>query len=310
MQTKEFQIFLSKINTLTSIQENQVKSLIKKRCDIHTVETLFTEIDFCPHCKSEDFYKWGINARIQRCKCKSCNKTFNALTNTPLARLRQKEHWNEFSKDLILGQTVSFCAKHNHISNTTSFRWRHRFLKTISDIKSKHLHGIVEADETFFLQSSKGNHHLKRKARKRGSGATKRGLSTQQIPVLISRDRNGNMSDAILKSANEKALIKSLLPILDNDVLLCTDGNNIYKAFAKHFNFIHKSINISAGEHTKGAYHIQNVNSYDSQMKTWFKRFHGVSTKYLKNYLGWIRMLDMNKNLTSTQLLRMATLRI
>ena len=118
------------------------------------------------------------------------------------------------------------------------------------------------------------------------------------------------MSDAILKSANEKALIKSLLPILDKDVLLCTDGNNIYKAFAKHFHFEHKSINVSAGEHVSGAYHIQNVNSYDSRMKTWFKRFHGVATKYLKNYLGWIRMLDMNKDLSSQKVIRLAALRI
>ena len=45
-------------------------------------------------------------------------------------------------------------------------------------------------------------------------------------------------------------------------------------------------------------------------MKTWFKRFHGVATKYLKNYLGWIRMLDINKDLSSQNVLKMATLRI
>jgi len=111
-----------------------------------------------------------------------------------------------------------------------------RFLETVSNKKS-HLHGIVEVDETFFLEPKKGSYSLKREARQRGSGGTKRGLSLQQIPVLIEKDRNGNISNAVLKKVNEKALIKSLLPILGKDVLLCSDANNIYKAFTKHFHF-------------------------------------------------------------------------
>ncbi len=42
----------------------------------------------------------------------------------------------------------------------------------------------------------------------------------------------------------------------------------------------------------RGAFHIQNVNAYDSRLKGWMKRFHGVSTKYLKHYLGWRRLLE------------------
>lgn len=310
MHTKEFQIYLSKIDTLSHTQENHLKSLLHKRCNIKSIENLFNNINSCPHCKSQDFYKWGINAKIQRYKWKECNRTFNALTNTSLAHLRLKEHWNSFTQDLIEGKSIESCAKHNHISNNTSFRWRHRFLTSISKLKDKHLHGIVEADETFFLQSSKGKRNLKRIARRRGSGARRAGLSSEQIPVLIVRDRSGNMSDSVLKKANEKALIKSLLSILDKDVLLCTDGNNIYKAFTKHFKFVHKCINVSKHQYVNGAYHIQNVNAYNSRLKTWFKGFYGVSTKYLSNYLGWKRVLDKNKNLSSQEMLRMASIRI
>ena len=39
-------------------------------------------------------------------------------------------------------------------------------------------------------------------------------------------------------------------------------------------------------------YHIQNVNAYDSRLKLWMKRFHGVATQYLENYLGWRRWLE------------------
>ena len=30
---------------------------------------------------------------------------------------------------------------------------------------------------------------------------------------------------------------------------------------------------------------------------------HGVATKYLESYLGWIRLLDREKNITARQLL-------
>lgn len=39
-------------------------------------------------------------------------------------------------------------------------------------------------------------------------------------------------------------------------------------------------------------YHIQNVNAYDSRLKQWMQRFHGVATRYLENYLGWRRLIE------------------
>ena len=54
----------------------------------------------------------------------------------------------------------------------------------------------------------------------------------------------------------------------------------------------HHPINIQQGRRVDGAFHIQNVNAYDSRLKSWMRRFHGVATKYLGNYLGWRRMLE------------------
>ena len=49
----------------------------------------------------------------------------------------------------------------------TAFRWRHRFLRLIAEHRAQHESGIVEADETFFLESFKGQRKLPRVARKR-----------------------------------------------------------------------------------------------------------------------------------------------
>jgi len=53
------------------------------------------------------------------------------------------------------------------------------------------LRGIVEADETFVLSTRKGERNLDRKARRRGGKASKRGLSHEQVPVLVAADRSG-----------------------------------------------------------------------------------------------------------------------
>ena len=39
-------------------------------------------------------------------------------------------------------------------------------------------------------------------------------------------------------------------------------------------------------------FHINNVNAYHGRLKEWMRRFHGVATKNLPNYLGWRRALE------------------
>ena len=64
-----------------------------------------------------------------------------------LADIRQKPHqWH----------TVAVSAKRCGIAGSTAFRWRHRFLAGINSTAEK-LTGIVEADETYFLESRKGD---------------------------------------------------------------------------------------------------------------------------------------------------------
>ncbi len=311
MQTKEFRAFQTQIEQLTPQQRKQTIKQLQKRCDIDTVETVLDSVESCPHCKSIKLYRWGINAGIQRYKCKSCNKTFNALTNTPLARLRHKEQWSNYAQDLIDGVSIQSAAIHCGVAVSTSFRWRHRFLKGPLSLKATHLEGIVEADETFFRESHKGERDLECKARKRGGKASKRGLSKEQIPVLIVRDREGHTTDAVLDSASENEISKIISPLIDEDILLCSDGNRIYQKFAKKLHLTHKIINASAGEHTKeGAYHIQNVNAYDSRLKNWMRHFNGIATKYLDSYLGWMRMLDREPDITPQRVLAMSASRL
>lgn len=47
----------------------------------------------CPHCNNGEVVRWGHASDLPRYRCKSCLRTFNALTRTPLANLRMKDKW-------------------------------------------------------------------------------------------------------------------------------------------------------------------------------------------------------------------------
>jgi len=54
----------------------------------------------------------------------------------------------------------------------------------------EHFDGIVEIDETYFLYSQKGQRGITdRKPRKRGGKSKHRGISHEQVCVLVARDR-------------------------------------------------------------------------------------------------------------------------
>ena len=247
----------------------------------------------CPHCGNQKVVRNGNADGLQRYKCRECGRTFNALTGTPLARLRQKGKWLDQAEVLRDGVTITQAAARLNVARSTAFRWRHRFMILPKTVQAQALRGIAEADETFFLRSNKGQRKLDRKPRKRGGSASKRGLSKEQVPVLVARDRSGGPADFILEADSKANIIAALKPILASDAILCTDGSSVLAAAAKVIGVTHRPVNLSAGQRViAGVYHIQNVNAYDSRLKNWIRRFHGVATKYLDSYLGWFRTID------------------
>jgi len=247
----------------------------------------------CPSCEGEHCYRWGHQAGLQRFRCRSCGRTFSALSGTPLARLRRKEHWLTFGESLRNGLTVRASAALCGVDKNTSFRWRHRFLTLPSTAKASHLPGIVEADETCFPHSCKGQRHLDRPPRRRGKQIHTRGTGKDQVPVWVVRDRSGATADFKLDATDSEALEPPLRAVMAQDAILCSDGGAVYRAVASKLGVAHRPVNLAAGIRViAGVYHIQNVNAYDSRLKLWMQRFHGVATKYLENYLGWRRWLE------------------
>lgn len=305
MREGHFQALMKQLSELTPSQRQRLEEQLTMSVDAERVHKLIEqsmgEEICCPHCEADRPRRWGCVDGLQRYRCRACLKTFNALTGTPLARLRNREKWLSYSKELARGSSVRQAAKAVGVNRNTSFHWRHRFLALPQNQSPAQLTGIAEADETFFLQSFKGvKRGLKRKARKRGGKAKKRGTSAEQVPVLIARDRAGATFDVVLASPNTEEITRALHGRLSPDTVLCADGAAAYRHFAASEGIMLKAVNLSAGIRVReGVFHIQNVNAYDSRLKGWMHRFHGVATAYLPSYLGWRRMIERHANAPS-----------
>lgn len=264
----------------------------------------------CPHCGViGDFVKDGMDNGRQRFWCRGCNKTFNAMTGTPFARLRQREKHHAYAQQMLDHKSIPETAEKLNISWETAWRWRHRILRNISLRQPVLLTGVVEADETFFLECFKGQRKgMHRPSKKRGMPATKPGLSSQQIPVLTAMDRTTKALLSVkVPTRRAKDISLVLTPKLAGDAVLIADGHRAYRAIGKVQSIEVRVVPADPKHRTVGALHLNNLNRYHKGLKEWMIPFHGVATKYLDIYLGWHRLVDSEKpGITAQQLLRLA----
>ena len=169
---------------------------------------------------------------------KSCGRTFNALTKTPMAHLRQEGPLARSRPSDDRGQEPDEDRGALRRSSETAFRWRHRFLRAPASDKPRALRGIVEADETFILESFKGRwSDLPRKARKRGGTARHPGLHQDNIPILVARDRKGATFDAVLPQVDSASVGAALASVITPGNHLIGDGGKAIAAFARRAGF-------------------------------------------------------------------------
>lgn len=295
MDTPAFQHWLSQLPRLNARQKRLLRDRLHQPPRQDALHDTLPAPVACPHCAASaaQLAPWGWSRGLRRYRCRSCRRTCNTLTATPLARLRRVACWQTYAQALIEGLTVRAAARRCGISKNTAFRWRHRFLALAAQHHDTRETGIVEADETFFLESFKGQRHLPRPPRQRGGVGKTRGTGPEQIPVMVVRDREGHTADFLLDKLDAQHIQDALSPLVDQEAVLCTDGASVYSAFARRYGITHQVVHARPGQRVRaGAFHIQNVNAYHSRLKGWMRRFHGVATRYLVNYLGWRRMLE------------------
>ena len=132
-----------------------------------------------------------------------------------------------------------------------------------------------------------------RRPRRRGGKAKHPGLYFETIPILVARDRQGATVDAVLPNVDSASIAAAFDGLVTPANRFVCDGGKAIVAFARRAN-IPVHLVPAPGKPSPEApdLHINNVNAYHGRLKEWMRRFHGVATKNLPNYLGWRRALE------------------
>lgn len=325
-----FQFF--KGTTVRSIEEMMADArLISASDELRCEDQANPAVYRCPYCGKSHYVKDGRDHKgQQRYKCKECGKSFkprsmSIFTNAKLSIAEVYKLIGHFLDGISVRKTAALTG----LNPTTVFFWRHKLDDLLLYMMgSQKLSGTIEADETYFEISYKGNHskdgfHIPRTATKvnpdgttetvqriyhrgaKGQKSTdnrkgiksKRGLSSDLLGIPCAVDRNGRSVGypASRGNCSKTAIINALDGHLDSYSTIYTDGSGDYEALADLNRLEWKQLkpNQKVDETGKG---IQMINNYHSRLKKKINDdFRGVSSKWLPNYIAWFNFSQFHK---------------
>jgi len=302
------QDILDGIRTLSEDEKQVVKAELISRFpqmgddpDTYLANERFGKGLRCPLCGGTHIHRNGHTPEgRQRYICRECGKTFGTRSRTILAGTRKDiAVWSLYLECMFMGYSLRKTAKVCEISLPTAFHWRHKILDALREVMQQlRLGGVVEADETYLKVSYKGNHSkskrftMPRASRHRGGELHQSGISKELVCIscAISRDGKSLASALTLGRASQQDMIVFFDGRLEDGTVLCTDHEPAYHAYARRLGLRH--VRLETQEVREG-YTIQRINAYHRRLKDFLSGFHGVSTKYLDNYLAWNSARDM-----------------
>ena len=245
---------------------------------------------FCPHCHSDKIIKNGKYKERQLFTCNACGKNFNSLTNTPMAMSHMPEKWPLFIECILKGFSLRTSAAEIDVSYVTLFYWRHKLMRALKQDDKKHFGEYVEADDTFLAYSEKGNRKiLGRKPKKTGN---KYLLGEQKkVFLLVAADHSEHL---FLKASASRApyvnlICEALTGIVCPKTTFCSGPKSFYEHYVK-LKGIKQYFRINRCVRTE-EHNIDLANGYRNVICAWLKKFQGVASKYLNNYLSLFNCL-------------------
>ena len=271
------------------------------------IDTRFEGDCSCIYCEGTHVVKNGKRKDgVQRFLCRDCHRSFIASSESITSRTRKSVSvWTAYLRCMLDQKTLKQTSEECNISMSTAFTWRHKILDALGELTEKaYLTGIVEADETFFNVSFKGNHKrshsfiMPREAHKRGNDVHTKGVSSEKVCVPCA------INDTGISYARPGKLGKissdCITAIFENKIaphaILCTDNERAYMdlAVVSGLNLIQMNTDCHTISIEGTNYGIQRINAYHSSLKRFIRGFHGVSTKHLGNYIVWNDLLSGN----------------
>ena len=93
MHRANFSRWLGKLPSLTPRQRAQVQDALRPAIGFERVCAALAQArpkPCCPRCQATNPYRHGQDRGVQRYRRRACKRTFTALSDTPLSRLRHR----------------------------------------------------------------------------------------------------------------------------------------------------------------------------------------------------------------------------
>lgn len=315
---------VSLAETLSQDELQALSSRILNLLNRPASEESSAKCECCRRCESKQIVKYGKDKNgKQRYKCKSCNTVFYEDSFSVVSRTRHDtETWRKFIDLLLMRASLKRCAIACGISVQTAFTWRHKVLNALQyDQEGRVLGGVVEADETYFGISYKGNHTksqnftMPRKAYKRGTD--NRSNKAPKACVMCALERMGQSYGEVLGVGQPTVKMVSYAfegRVAPDSVVLSDRALAMKSFFEKKDDItlirLKSSVTGRQGRHDggkpeiRGSFHIQNINNMHYRLRKALEPYCGVSTKYLNHYLNLFIWIENHKNIPKINLHR------
>ncbi len=251
------------------------------------------EIKRCPKCGSTTarfvkagFSNYGNSGKSQQLyKCSACHKRFTK-NNGQLTWYSQQDSskWNALIQATNAGASLKETAAELDISEYTAFRMRHKYLHFLASFTDEIvLSDEVELDEKYVSESHKGKKIAGVKGKKRGTPATKRGLSNEKVCIASGVKRQGG---CFLKSFNKGNPSSEDLKNLENNIkegsFVWVDGKTAYNKLLEDKHCPSRVLK----DHTtyNCVDHLNNINCLHNLIEQWYAKARGIATKYINRY--------------------------
>ena len=141
----------------------------------------------------------------------------------------------------------------------------------------------VEMDETYVTHCRKGRIIDGHPGKKRGTPATNRGLSDEKICILTAVQRLGKCIARSLNVAKPSSMdAETFCECITDESYVWTDGLSSYVKPLKEKNCSNKVL--ESYQEYDAVNHLNNVNSFHSQIQEQYRVYRGVSSKYINRY--------------------------
>ena len=250
----------------------------------------------CPRCGSLKTHRWGRFRGRQRYRCRGCSRTFSDLTGTPAAYIKKLHLWSAYATCLQSSMSVRASAAMLEINPTTSFRWRHRLLNHLVS-RPETLIGWIEFATMRLPHSEKGRRPQDGQLAGH-SGAALDSRERAPVTVVLAHDRTANLFAAVCSSRpSAQELEKAFHERTTGRLHVCANEGH-YGPFSRFARSLRGTYHDARGHRRPGTgphdplSHITNARQALVDLRDWMRRFHGVATKYLLNYLNWFIVLS------------------